>query len=329
MSIASMPTINKLAYLFIMLGENEAIKIFEHLSPMHIESISQEIVRIKRVDGDVALAVLEEFYVLSKSHQHINSGGYEYAAEILNKAMGKEAAKKILDKLSSVSKRSTAFKFLNKVDPIQLGKFLKDETPQTIAIVLSHMGATSAAETINSFEDSKKVQITLQMATIKDISPEIIHTISSVLEGKIDMLTASSLDLGGVKVAADMLNRMSTDVSKEVINQMKDRDEKTTKQIKENMFIFEDLLSFDGAAIQALTPEIDTPTLTVALKNAPEEIQELFISNMSSRAQGRFYEEFDMLTKVKAKDMEAAQRVILDKAQEMLDDGRIERDDEE
>lgn len=325
--LTTMTQLQKVAYFFILMGEEQTVKIFEHLPKNLIEVITQEIVQTKNIDKDVAIELLNEFYVLSKSHQYINSGGYEYAKEILTKSMDPSEAQRILDKLSSINKKTKAFSFLGKVDPKQLGNFLKDETPQTIAIVLSHMDSTSAAETLNAFKDSKKVQITLQMATIKDVSPEIIHTISKVLEDKLDLFSSNVIELGGVKVAADMLNRVGTTTTKSILTSLNDKDEKVTRAIKENMFTFEDLLTLEDEAIQKIISEIDTPTLCKALKNTDETIFNKFISNMSQRAKGKFDEEFELLTKVKPKDMEQAQRDILDKTQDMLDDGTIEREE--
>jgi len=325
--LRGMTTIQKVAYFLILMGEDQTVKIFEHLPKNYIEAITQEIVQTKSIDKDVAVEVLNEFYILSKSHQYINSGGYEYAKEILFKSMDVNEATRILDKLSSLNKKTKAFAFLGKVDPKQLGNFLKDETPQTIAIVLSHMDSTSAAETLNIFPDSKKVQITLQMATIKDVSPDIIHTISSVLEDKLDLFSTNVIELGGVKVAADMLNRVATTTTKNILTSLNEKDEKVTRAIKENMFTFEDLLTLEDEAIQKIIQEIDTPVLAKALKNTQQDIFQKFEKNMSDRAKGRFQEEFDLLTKVKAKDMEQAQRDILDKTQEMLDDGTIEREE--
>ncbi len=329
MTDSTLSTMKKVAYFMILLGEEHTVKIFEYLPKDIIEQISQEIVQARNIDNDVALDILNEFYVLTKSHQHINSGGYDYAQEILFKAMDQKEAQRILEKLSTANKKHRAFIFLHKVNPKQLGEFLKDETAQTIAIVLAHMDSTSAAETLNSFKDSKKVQITHQMATIKDVSPEIIHTISAVLEEKLDLFTSSSVELGGVKVAADMLNRMTPTASKDILSNLSEHNDKITKEIKDNMFVFEDLLTLEDDAIQKITQEIDTPTLTMALKNAPEEILNKFLDNMSQRAKAKFDEEIEMLTKVKLKDMEKSQRAILDKTQEMLEDGTIEREEEE
>jgi flagellar motor switch protein FliG len=323
----NMSQLEKVAYFFIIMGEEQTVKIFEHLPKHIIELVSQQIVQTPTIDKDIGLEVLDEFYILVKSHQYINQGGFDYAKEILLKSMDPIEAQKILDKLASLNKKTKAFSFLGKVDPKQLGNFLKDESPQTIAIVLSHMDASSAAETLNTLNDAKKVQVTLQMATIKDVSPDIIHTISNVLEDKLDLFSSSTIELGGIKVAADMLNRTGSAITKTILDSMQDKDAKVTKSIKENMFVFEDLLTLEDQAIQKIISNIDTPALCKALKNTQADIFEKFTSNMSARAKARFDEELEMITKVKLKEMEEAQRIILDRTQEMLDNGEIVREE--
>ena len=323
----SMSQLEKIAYFFVIMGEEITVKIFEHLPKPVIEIISQQIVQTSTIDKDISLEVLDEFYILIKSHQHINKGGFEYAKEILLKAMDPVEAQKILDKLSALDDKTKAFAFLRKADPKQLGNFLKEETAQTIAIVLSHMDASSAAETLNTLNDTKKVQVTLQMATIKDVSPDIINTISKVLEDKLDQFSSSVIELGGIKVAADMLNRTGSSTTKTVLESMYIKDEKVTKAIKENMFTFEDILTLSDVAVQSIISALDTPTLCKALKNAQTNMFEKFTTNMSARLKARFDEELELITKVKVKDMEEAQRVMLDKTQEMLDNGTITREE--
>jgi flagellar motor switch protein FliG len=326
-SISTMSEAKKVAYFLILMGDEAAVKIFEHLPGKMIEAIMIESVQAKNIDKDLAIEILNEFYILVKSHKYISSGGYEYAKEILFKTMPPAEAQKILDKLSRLSKKVQAFSFIDKVDPKQLGEFLKYETAQTIAIVLSHMDPTSAAETLNTFPDSTKVQITLQMATIKDVSQDIINTISKVLEDKLDMFSSSVLELGGVMVAADMLNRVSTTTSKSILESLEVKNEKVQRAIKENMFTFDNLLELEDSAIQKILTSTETPTLTIALKNAGDFAMVKFTTNMSARAKLRFEEELELLGKVKQKDMDDAQRVILDITQEMLDNGTIERED--
>jgi flagellar motor switch protein FliG len=324
-AIHTMATIDKVAHFLVMMGEDATVKIFQHLPSSVIEKISQKIVAIKSIDKDVGIDILDEFYVITQSQNYLSSGGYEYAKEILHKALNSSEATKILDRLARVSKKGQAFQYIDKVNPKQLAEFIKDESPQTVAIILAHMDASSSAETLNTFSDEKKVLISMHMASIKDISPDVVNTISKVLENKLDLFATSSLNIGGTKTVADMLNRVGTNVSKEILDDMMTKDKELTDEIKSNMFVFEDLTTLEDDAIQKILQNLDVSVIALALKSASDEVKDTIINNMSQRVQASFQEEFEMLTKVKVKDVEEAQRQVLDATQKLLDSGEIER----
>jgi len=168
----------------------------------------------------------------------------------------------------------------------------------------------------------------MQMATIKDVSPDVVRTISVVLEKKLESLLSSIVDVGGVKVVADMLNRLGPK-SQDILKNINGIDTSLATKIKENMFVFEDLLKLDSEYIMKVLQNVDTADVAVAMKNATEEDMESVTSSMSARAKDRFLEEFEMLTKVKIKDIEAAQRKMLDVAQKLIEEGVIDRDMED
>jgi len=325
----TMPMLDKIAHFLIMMGEDATVKIFQHLPSAVIEQISQKIVTIKSIDKDVGIDILDEFYVITQSQNYLSKGGYDYAKEILHKSLNSAEANKILDRLARVSKKGQAFQYIDKVSPKQLAEFIKDESPQTVAIVLAHMDASSSAETLNTFTDEKKVLIAMHLATIKDISPDIVNTISKVLEEKLDVFATSSLNIGGTKTVADMLNRVGANISKDILTTMLEKDKELTDEIKSNMFVFEDLSTLEDEGIQKILQNVDVGVIALALKSASDELKDAVINNMSQRVQASFQEEFEMLTKVKVKDVEEAQRKVLDETQKLLDSGEIERGGED
>jgi flagellar motor switch protein FliG len=222
----------------------------------------------------------------------------------------------------------SAFAYLDNIDPKQLADFIKDESPQTIAVVLSHMDPADASEVLGKLEDSLRVKISMQMATIKDVSPTIVQSMSNVLEKKLESLLASIVTVGGVKTVADMLNKMGPK-SSEILNNISGIDPVLAGKIKENMFVFEDLLALEQNYIMKVIGNVETEDLTVALKNSPQEEMDIILGAMSQRAKDRFNEEFEMLGKTKIKDIEEAQKKILEVAMGLLDSGEIERPEEE
>jgi flagellar motor switch protein FliG len=283
---------------------------------------------LNSIDKDTSLAILEEFHLFSRSKAFISSGGYDYAKEILYKSLGKAEADEVLAKLSRMKLASQSFSYLDAINSKQLSDFIRDESPQTIAVILSHMEAPKAAEVLMLLDEDVKVKVTMQMATIKDVSPDVVRTISLVLEKKLESLLSSIVDVGGVKVVADMLNRLGPK-SQDILKNINGVDTSLATKIKENMFVFEDLLKLDNEYIMKILQNVDTADVAVAMKNATEEDMAKVTSSMSQRASDRFKEEFEMLTKVKIKDIEAAQRKMLDVAQKMIEEGVIDREMDE
>jgi len=326
--LKGMSMIERVANFCVLIGEESTVKVFQHMQKNLVEDITTAITHISSIDKEVSLAVLDEFHLFTRSKGFISSGGYEYAKDILYKSLGKAEADAVLAKLSRIKLASQAFSYLDAINPKQLSDFIKDESPQTIAVVLAHMDAIHAAEVLVQLEEDIKVKVTMQMATIKDVSPDVVRTISVVLEKKLESLLSSIVDVGGVKVVADMLNRLGPK-SQDILKNINGIDTSLATKIKENMFVFEDLLKLDPEYIMKVLQNVDTGDVAVAMKNAAEEDMDNVTSAMSQRARDRFKEEFEMLTKVKIKDIEIAQRKMLDVAQKLIEEGVIDREMEE
>jgi len=323
--LARYSMIEKVAMFCILIGEEATVKIFQNLPVDIVEQITTQIATMGPIDKNVSLAILEEFHVLTKTNAYISAGGLNVAKELLYKSLGKAEADRVLARLAKMAKAKEAFSYLENINPKQLADFIKDESPQTIAIILSHMNPVGASEVLDTLEEDIRVKVIMQMATIKDVSPEIVQTMSKVLEKKLESLLSSITEVGGVKVVADMLNKMGSK-AQDILKNINSLNTELAKQIKDNMFTFEDLCKLETNDIIKILAEVDVADVAVALKGSPEEQIDAITSAMSQRAKDRFTEEFEMLGKVKLKDKEAAQRKMLDIAQKLIESGQIERD---
>ena len=326
--LQGMSMMERVAHFLVLIGEEATVKIFQNLNKQLVEDLSVSISQIHSIDKNTSLAILDEFHIFIKSNSYISSGGFEYAKDILYKSLGKAEADIVLAKLARMQEAQQSFAYLDSIDPKQLADFIKDESPQTIAVVLSHMDPSDASEVLSKLDDSLKVKISMQMATIKDVSPTIVQSMSTVLEKKLESLLASIVTVGGVKTVADMLNKMGPK-SSDILNNISGIDPILAGKIKENMFVFEDLLALEQNYIMKVIGNVETEDLTVALKNSPPEEMEIIQGAMSQRAKDRFNEEFEMLGKTKIKDIEEAQKKILEVAMRLLESGEIERPEEE
>jgi flagellar motor switch protein FliG len=327
-AIAGMSMMEKCAHFCVLIGEEATVKIFQNLPKEIVEDLSIQISQIRTIDKEKSLAILEEFHVFMRTSSYISSGGFDYAKDILYKSLGKAEADKVLAKLARMQEAKQSFAYLDNIDPKQLADFIKDESPQTIAVVLAHMDPEDASAVLGKLDDALRVKVSMQMATIKDVSPSIVRSMSNVLEKKLESLLASIVTVGGVKTVADMLNKMGPK-SNEILTNINGLDPELAAKIKENMFVFEDFLALETNDIMKVLGNVETDVLTKALKNATEEEMDIILGAMSQRARDRFNEEFEMLGKVKIKEVEEAQRQILDVAMRLLESGEIERADEE
>ncbi|MGE4296173.1 MAG: flagellar motor switch protein FliG [Campylobacterales bacterium] len=319
----------KAAIFLMQMGEDVTAQIFAHMDVDTITEVSKYIALAKNVDKQLGMAVLEEFYAIFQSNQYISSGGMEYAKEILYKALGPEEARKVLEKLAKSMQSGQNFSYLSKIKPQQLSDFILNEHPQTIALILAHMDATAAAETLSLFPDDLRGEVSMRMANLGDISPTIIKRVSTVLESKLEALTSYKVEVGGPRAVADIFNRLGAKASKSTLAYIEQVDEQLANAIKEMMFTFEDIIKLDNQAIREVLRTVDKKELTLALKTASDPLKDKFFSNMSQRASQTMQEELQYLGAVKVREVEAAQRKIVDEVQRLAESGVIEIGGEE
>ncbi len=319
----------KIAILLIQVGEDTTGEILRHLDIDSITEISKQIVQLNGTDKQIGAAVLEEFFAIFQSNQYINTGGLEYARELLTRTLGSEEAKKVMDKLTKSLQTQKNFAYLGKIKPQQLADFIINEHPQTIALILAHMEAPNAAETLSYFPDEMKAEISIRMANLGEISPQVVKRVSTVLENKLESLTSYKIEVGGLRAVAEIFNRLGQKSAKTTLASIESVDNKLAGAIKEMMFTFEDIVKLDNFAIREILKVADKKDLSLALKTSTKDLTDKFLNNMSSRAAEQFVEEMQYLGAVKIKDVDVAQRKIIEIVQSLQEKGVIQTGEEE
>ena len=314
----------KIAILLMQLGEEATAAIFSNMSVDAITEVSKYIAGNRSIEKAVATAILEEFHAIIQSGQFLTTGGMEYARELLYRTLGPEEAKKVLEKLSKSMQNTQNFSYLSKIKPQQLSDFIVNEHPQTIALILAHMDATEAADTLHYFPDDLRSEVAMRMAKLGDISPSVIKRVSAVLESKLESLASYKVEVGGPRAVADIFNRLGAKSAKATLSQVEQVDEELATLIKEMMFTFEDIVTLDKNAITEILKAVEKPDLMLALKSSPEELKEKFFSAMSERAKEAFDEEMQFMGAVKMKDVESAQRKIVEVVNGLAETGTIQ-----
>lgn len=322
--INNMPMAEKVAILLLQINDELTANVFANMKMDSITEISQYIAESKSVEKGLATAVLEEFLSIFRSNQYINNGGLDYARELLHKTLGPDEAKTIIDKLAKSMTGNQNFGYIAKIKPQQLADFIVNEHPQTIALILAHMEPAAAAETISLFPEELMSEVSMRMANLGDISPSIIKRVSTVLESKLESLASYKVEVGGPRAVADIFNRLGTKTSKATLGQIEQKDEELATSIKEMMFTFDDIEALDDFAIREILKEVQQDELMMAIKGASDDLKEKILSNMSTRARVAFEEELGFIGAVKVKDVESAQRKIVDIVQRLVDTGKIQ-----
>jgi len=317
----------KIAIFLMQLGEDTTARVFSNLDVDLITQISTELAQLKNIEQPISAIILEEFNALLRTNQYIMNGGLDYAKEVLFKTFGTDAANSILAKLTKDLGDAQSFKFLSKVKPEQLADLIVTEHPQTVALILAHMSPVSAAETLSYFEDELKADVTIRMANLGDISPSIIKKVSAVLESKLESLTTYKVEVGGPRAVAEMLNKLGQKATKSTIELLEKADSELASSIKELMFTFEDIDKLDAPAIRELLKVLDQAQLMVALKGSSDQLKEKFMENMSQRAAEAFNEEMQFVGAVKVKDVEEAQRAIVEEVGKLAEKGLVQMGD--
>ncbi len=327
--IPSTPTgltgIQKAAVLMVILGEQTSADVLRELDEDEVQRIGREIAGIPNITSDVAEGVLSEFYQMLVARDYVLKGGIDYARRVLLTAFGPDQARRLLDRLSKgLGSDGASFDALQKADPQQLANFIHSEHPQTIALILSHLGTSQAAGLLESLPLELRADVALRMASLDQISPEIIAKIAGIVGQKLKALGETSRETsGGVRAVAEMLNRLDQNAGKELLETIESQDLALGETIRHLMFVFEDLLKVDVGGVRELLARVDRKILTVALKGTSDALREHFLKGMSQRGAEMLREDMDALGPVKIKEVEAAQQQVIGTARLLESEGLI------
>ena len=315
---------NKAAIFLIGIGDEAAPNILKYLEEDEITELSREIALNRNVPALISNAVMEEFHTMAMAKQYMSQGGIEYAKKILIKSVGPETARKIIDRLIRALESSAGFTSLERANPQQLSKFIQNEHPQTIALILAHLDPSHASDVLSNLPDSARADVAMRMASLEEISPEVIRRISMILEQKLEAIGGFTVEeYGGVRAVAEMFNRMERSVGRQVLERIEATDPQLASSIREYMFVFDDILLIDDTGMTEILKRIDKKILGVALKGTSEELQNQFFRNMSSRAVEMIKEEMEYMGPVKIKEVESGQHEIVEVVRQLEEEGII------
>lgn len=317
--------LKKAAMLLVVLGEQASAELLQQLSEEDVQKVSREVAKITSISGEQAEEVLNEFHHIATAGDYVARGGMEFARKLLMAAFTPDVAKRLLDRLTkALGADAASFDAIQKADPQQLAKFIHSEHPQTIALVLSHLNQTQAAALLTSLPAQMRADVALRMASLDQISPEVIIKIAAVLGQKLKTLGEFAREsYGGVRSVAEMLNRLDSTSTREIITHIEQQDANIAETIRHLMFVFEDLLLIDPMGLKEVLAKVDRKVLTVALKGTSEQLKNQILASMSQRGADMLREDMDALGPIKIKEVDAAQQQIIAIVRQLESEGVV------
>ncbi len=322
---SKMDGIKKAAILLMTMGDNFMKEVFKGLSDNEIELLGKSMSGLESVTVPIATVneVMDEFKKKCSEISGITGKGVEAIKNTLIEALGEERARPIMETISLASDKS-AFSTLRQVDTSILVDYLKGEHPQTIALVLAHLEYSKAAQVLANMPENLQSEIVLRITNLGMVPSEVIEELDDVLRKEIkSMGSADSKKLGGVEAVAEIMNQLDTNTENNIFSSLEEMDADLAEQIREKMFVFEDIINIDNRGIQAILKEITNEDLILALKTASEPLKEKILSNMSSRASEMLMEDMEAMGPVKLSDVESAQQSIVRVVRKLEAAGKI------
>ncbi|MBD7907133.1 flagellar motor switch protein FliG [Sporosarcina gallistercoris] len=313
----------KAALLLISLGPEVSAAIYKHLTEEEIERLTLEISGVRKVESSVKEEIIEEFHNIALAQDYISQGGIGYAKTVLEKALGKEHAQAVINRLTS-SLQVRPFDFARRTEPSQILNFIQNEHPQTIALILSYLESEQAGMILSSLPQEVQADIAKRIATMESTSPEVISEIEAVLERKLSStVTHDYSDTGGVDAVVEVLNGVDRATEKTILDALEIQDPELAEEIKKRMFVFEDIITLDNRSIQRVIRDCENEDLILSMKVSSEEVKDILFKNMSQRMAESFKEEMDVMGPVRLRDVEEAQSRIVATIRRLEDAGEI------
>ncbi len=316
--------VQKAAILFITLGPEAASGIIKKLSDSEIQKITYEIANITSVKQNQRTEILSEFIEMNKAKDYILEGGFEYARNLLGKALGSQRAKEILEKVSEATQQYRPFAIARKADAHQLLNVISNEHPQTIALILCYLQPDKAAQIVSELPEDIQTEVAYRLATMDNTSPMVVKEIEKVLNSKLSTVVRTDMTtLGGVETLVDILNQVDRTTEKNITEGLEREDPELAEKIKQSMFVFEDVITLDDVSIQRVLREVESKDLALALKGCSEEVANAVFRNQSKRAAASLKEDIEFLGPVRLMDVEKAQQKIVGIIRRLEDAGEI------
>ncbi len=314
----------KAAILLLNVGEELAAKVLKEMSQDEIQHLGNYMASMGTLSPDLAKAVNEEFLQrLMGGSRGLSVGNVSNVRKLLEAALGADAAESMISNLT-VPTEEAGIETLRLLDSKTIANFLKNEHPQTIALILAHLDPEKCSEVLSALGEGIRGEVAYRMATLDRIPPQIINDLDTILGNELAASGSSQSQMvGGIHAVAELLNHVDKANENLIVSRIEELNPELAEQIRQMMFTFDDLVYVDDRGIQQIMRDVSNDELTISLRGASDEVKEKIFNNLSDRAAAMIGEDLEAMGPVRLSDVEKAQQNIVRIAKRLEDEGKI------
>ena len=316
--------VQRAAVVLLSLGEDQAAEVLKHMGAKEVQKLGLAMTSVSAVSRDDVAAVFDDFVDVLAQPNALGAGADEYIRAVLTQALGEERAASLIDRILA-GRNTSGLDTLKWMEPRAIADLVRNEHPQIIAIVMAHLDPDQAAEVLKVLPDRTRADVLLRIATLDGIPPNALNELNDVMARQFaGSQNIKSSNVGGIKVAANILNFMDSGQDEVILGTIGEIDDTLGGRIREEMFVFDNLADIDDRAMQTVLRDVPNEKLAVALRGAEPRVREKITTNMSQRAAEILIEDMEARGPVRLAEVEAAQKEILSIVRKMADDGSIQ-----
>src|SRR5690606_16657826 len=315
--------VQRAAVLLLSLGESDAAEVLKHMSAKEVQKLGLAMATMSGISREQVMDVMEQFEQALERQTSLGVGADDYIRNVLIQALGADKAGSLIDRIL-LGRNTTGLDTLKWMDPRAVADLVRNEHPQICAIVLSHLDPDQAAEALKFLPERARSDVLLRIATLDGIPPNALNELNEIMERQFaGNQNLKSSNIGGVKVAANILNFLDGGQDQSILGEIGKVDNELCQRIQDLMFVFDDLVELDDRELQTLLREVSGERLGIALRGADIKVREKITRNMSQRAAEILLEDMEARGPVRLSDVEAAQKEIMTIVRRLADEGVI------
>lgn len=312
----------KAAVFLLVMGEEFTTDLFSRMNEKEIRKAAMAMADIDEITPEEMQEVLDEFVETFDEETSLYIEGNSFLRKVLEKTAGAEKADLIIKELEE-EKRGRPFDWSRHVNLATLISYIRGEHPQTIAMILAHLPSEVSSDVLASIDDHKKGDIALRIAQLGQVSDDVVRDVDETLKNEMKSAGVRGGKTGGVQVLVDILNGVDKATEDIIMDIIEEEDTEMAQEIRDLMFVFEDLVNVDDRAMREILKKIEGQQLTLSLKTASEDMKQKILGNLSSRAAEMLLDDLEAMGPQKLSDVEAAQQEIVAAAKELEAEGTI------